>query len=112
MLNAIYMQNYMDGYNLSYTFNCTFTDIDGNLRHCESGILDNTQDYPATFSIEQVTSLNQIFKSFTMSRFFVMLDTSNMIHVLSLKDDRYGFEDDDLYNITQYSLNTIRSYPQ
>jgi hypothetical protein len=47
-----------------------------------------------------------------MNRFFVMLDTNNMINVLSLKDDRYGFADDDIYNITQYSLNTIRSFPQ
>ncbi len=88
MLNAIFMQDYMDGYNLSYTFNCTFTDVDGNLQHCEDGIIDNTQDVPGIFSIEQVTSMNQIFKSFTINRFFVMLDTSSMIHILSLKDDR------------------------
>jgi len=35
-----------------------------------------------------------------------------MIHILTLKDDRAGFSDDNPDDITKYSLNTIRSFPQ
>jgi hypothetical protein len=52
VLNAIYMQDLMDGYNLTYSFNCTFIDIHDQLKHCEAGIYDYTEDKPAIFSIE------------------------------------------------------------
>lgn len=52
IFNVIYMQDLMDGYNLSYTFNCTYYDIDGELSHCEDGITDYTEDEPTIFSIE------------------------------------------------------------
>jgi hypothetical protein len=34
----------MDGYNLSYSFNCTYIDLDGELSTCDEGINDYTED--------------------------------------------------------------------
>jgi hypothetical protein len=58
IFNVIYMQDLMDGYNLSYSFNCTYINLDGELSSCDSGIEDYTEDQPAIYSIEQVTSAN------------------------------------------------------
>lgn len=41
-----------------------------------------------------------------------MLDSNNMIHVLTLKNDKAGQIDDDPEDISKYSLNTIRSFNQ
>lgn len=56
IFNVIYMQDLMDGYNLTYSFNCTYINLDGELSNCGDGIYDYTEDTPAIFSIEQVTS--------------------------------------------------------
>jgi hypothetical protein len=44
IFNVIYMQDLIDGYNLSYSFNCSYINLDGDLSSCNVGIDDNTQD--------------------------------------------------------------------
>ena len=49
------------------------------------GVIDDmTESVPYTFFVEQVTSSNRVIKSFTMNRLFFMLDSKNMINILSL----------------------------
>lgn len=52
-LNNIYMQEIVDGYNLTYEFSCTYFDEEGELQDCMlNGIDDLTGNAPYTFFIE------------------------------------------------------------
>jgi hypothetical protein len=54
--NTLFMQEIVDGYNLNYTFSCSFKNLSGESIPCDNGITDSTRSTPNIFSIEQVTS--------------------------------------------------------
>jgi hypothetical protein len=43
-MNNIYMQELVDGYNLTYNISCNYFDEEGNVKDCsqEGGIMDET----------------------------------------------------------------------
>ena len=91
--NNIYMQELVDGYNLTYNITCAYLDQNNQVQDCTDGISDETQSMPYTFWIEQVTSENRITHSFTMNRLFFMLDSKSMITILALHNDDLNLDE-------------------
>jgi hypothetical protein len=83
-LNNVYMQELVDGYNLSYTYTCSYLNQTGGASDCSDILIDRTLNQPYTFFIEQVTSTNRIVRSFTMNRLIMMLDTKRNLTLLQL----------------------------
>lgn len=106
-LNNVYMQELVDGYNLSYSYSCSFLNETGGSHDCSEILIDQTLNQPYTFFIEQVTSTNRIVRSFTMNRLILMLDTKRNLNLLQLHNN-----DLDLDSINFQSLDNLVSYPQ
>lgn len=105
-LNNVYMQEIVDGYNLSYTYTCSYRNETGGAEDCSEILVDQTLNQPYTFFIEQVTSTNRIVRSFTMNRLIVMLDTKKNLNLLQLQNNNL-----DLDSINYQQLETLVSYP-
>jgi hypothetical protein len=101
------MEEVADGYNLTYDFNCTYFDDEGELQSCTLGLTDKTLNLPYTFWIEQVTSSNRITMSFTMNRLFFMLDSKFAINILSLHNNDLNLDE-----INLYSLDSLKTFQQ
>ncbi len=93
-LNNVYMQEIVDGYNLTYDYSCSYFDEEGELKDCRlDGIDDLTGNTPYTFFIEQVTTSNRVTHSFTMNRLFFMLDSKKNINILALQNNDLNLND-------------------
>lgn len=108
-LNNVYLQEIVDGYNLTYSFGCTYLDEEGIVNDCsiDQGIQDESMNRPYTFWIEQVTSITRVTHSCTVNRLFFMLDSQHMLNILSLHNNDLNLDE-----INTYSLDSLFSYRQ
>eukprot|EP00347_Sterkiella_histriomuscorum_P013952 403362730 len=103
---TLIVENLIEGYNMSYTINCSFFDKNGNIQDCyDKGITDMTQSTTYNFYIEFVTQNRQIIKSFTLGSLFIMFDSLNMITVQTLQGD-----DTNLDEINGMALDFKKEY--
>ena len=76
------LQNYLEGYNLEYSSNCTFIDEKGELQCCKEGLKDGEETIDYTFPLDFVTSERSVHMSFPIGKYYFVLDTQGKIYIM------------------------------